>query len=88
VEEEIDSRLAEVFMAHRIMLSDASLIKELRHEIVDNLVSVSTAVKTVFLRWEKRFLLMESQIARDKGDDMRDVSMRLRRALAGITVHP
>jgi phosphoenolpyruvate-protein kinase (PTS system EI component) len=36
VEEEIDSRLAEVFMAHRLMLSDASLIKELRHEIVDN----------------------------------------------------
>ena len=31
---------------------------------------------------------MESQIARDKGDDMRDISRRLRHALAGITVHP
>jgi phosphoenolpyruvate-protein kinase (PTS system EI component) len=45
-------------------------------------------VKMVFLRWEKRFLLMESQIARDKGDDIRDISNRLRNALAGITVHP
>jgi phosphoenolpyruvate-protein kinase (PTS system EI component) len=45
-------------------------------------------VKTVFLRWENRFLLMESQIARDKGDDMRDISRRLRHALAGITTHP
>jgi phosphoenolpyruvate-protein phosphotransferase len=88
VEKEIDSRLAEVFGAHQLMLNDSSLREELRKEIVDNLVNASTAVKTVFLRWEKRFLLMESQIARDKGDDMRDISIRLRNALAGITVHP
>jgi phosphoenolpyruvate-protein phosphotransferase len=88
VEKEIDSRLAGVFGAHQIMLNDSSLREELRKEIVDNLVNASTAVKTVFLRWEKRFLLMESQIARDKGDDMRDISLRLRSALAGITVHP
>jgi len=88
VETEIDSRLAEVFGSHQLMLNDSSLREELRKEIVDNLVNASTAVKTVFLRWEKRFLLMESQIARDKGDDMRDISIRLRNALAGITVHP
>jgi phosphoenolpyruvate-protein phosphotransferase len=87
VEKEIDSRLAEVFGAHQLMLNDSSLREELRKEIVDNLVNANTAVKTVFLRWEKRFLLMESQIARDKGDDMRDISIRLRNALAGITVH-
>jgi hypothetical protein len=56
VEKEIDSRLAEVFGAHQIMLNDSSLREELRKEIVDNLVNASTAVKTVFLRWEKRFL--------------------------------
>ena len=88
VETEIDSRLAEVFGSHQLMLYDSSLREELRKEIVDNLVNASTAVKTVFLRWEKRFLLMESQIARDKGDDMRDISIRLRNALAGITVNP
>ena len=88
VEKEIDSRLAQVFGAHQLMLNDASLREELRKEIVGNLVNASSAVKTVFLRWENRFLLMESQIARDKGDDMRDISRRLRHALAGITVHP
>jgi phosphoenolpyruvate-protein phosphotransferase len=88
VEKEIDSRLAEVFGSHQLMLNDSSLREELRKEIVDNLVNASTAVKTVFLRWEKRFLLMESQIARDKSDDMRDISIRLRNALAGITIHP
>jgi len=88
VEREIDSRLAQVFTAHQLILLDSSLKEELKKEIADNLVSASSAVKTVFLRWEKRFLLMESQIARDKGDDMRDISTRLRNALAGITIHP
>jgi phosphoenolpyruvate-protein phosphotransferase len=88
VEKEIDSRLASVFGAHQLIVGDSSLKEELRKEIADNLVSASSAVKTVFLRWEKRFLLMESQIARDKGDDIRDISIRLRNALAGITVHP
>jgi phosphoenolpyruvate-protein phosphotransferase len=88
VEKEVDSRLAQVFAAHQLILLDSSLREELKREIADNLVSASSAVKTVFLRWEKRFLLMESQIARDKGDDIRDISIRLRNALAGITVHP
>jgi phosphoenolpyruvate-protein phosphotransferase len=88
VEREIDSRLAQVFTTHQLILHDSSLKEELKKEIAENLVSASSAVKTVFLRWEKRFLLMESQIARDKGDDLRDISIRLRNALAGITVHP
>jgi len=88
VEKEIDSRLAEVFGAHQLILNDDLLRGELRKEIVENLVSASSAVKMVFLRWEKRFLLMESQIARDKGDDIRDISIRLHNALAGITIHP
>jgi phosphoenolpyruvate-protein phosphotransferase len=88
VEEEIDSRLSAVFGAHQLILEDSSLKQELKREIVDNLLSASSAVKTVFLRWERRFLLMESQIHRDKGDDMRDISIRLSNALAGITGHP
>ncbi len=88
VEKEIDSRLSEVFGSHRLMLNDPSLQQELRKEVVDNLLCASSAVKAVFLRWESRFLSLESQIAREKGDDMRDLSIRLRNALAGITVHP
>ncbi|MEE4244129.1 MAG: phosphoenolpyruvate-utilizing N-terminal domain-containing protein [Kangiellaceae bacterium] len=88
VEKEIDTRLAEVFGAHRQILADSALKEELRREIVDNLVSAGSAVKSVFLRWERRFLLMESTMAREKGDDLRDISLRLRNALAGITVNP
>jgi len=84
VERQIDARLAEVFGAHQLMVNDRALRDELRQEITENIVSASSAVKTVFLRWEKRFLLMESLIARDKGDD---ISIRLQNALAGITGH-
>lgn len=88
VEEEMDSELGAVFEAHELMLNDPSLKAELRAEIRGNLVSASSAVKAVFLRWEKRFLLMESQLAKHKGDDMRDISNRLSNALVGIKIHP
>ena len=88
VEKEIDARLSQVFSVHKLILEDSSLKGELRKEIVDNLVSASSAVKTVFLRWENRFLMMESQISRDKADDIQDLSSRLGDALAGVTVHP
>lgn len=88
VEKEMDARLAAVFDAHQAMLNDPALKEELRAEIRGNLVSASSAVKAVFLRWEKRFLMMESQMAKQKGDDMRDISNRLSDALAGIKIHP
>ncbi len=48
VEKEVDSRLARVFGAHQLIAEDSSLREELRREILDNLVTVSNAVKTVF----------------------------------------
>jgi phosphoenolpyruvate-protein kinase (PTS system EI component) len=70
------------------MLNDPALKAELRAEIRENLVSAGSAVKTVFLRWEGRFLDMESRMAQQKGADMRDISNRLSNALAGIHIHP
>ncbi|MDQ8198436.1 phosphoenolpyruvate--protein phosphotransferase [Pelagicoccus enzymogenes] len=87
VEKEMDSRLGAVFEAHKMMVNDPSLKKELQSEIRDNLVNASSAVRSVFLRWERRFLLMESQISRQKGDDMKDLSNRLSNALSGIKVN-
>lgn len=88
VEKEMDTRLGSVFEAHQLMLNDPSLKEELRTEIRQNLVSASGAVKAVFLRWENRFLRMESKVAQHKGDDMRDLSNRLSNALSGVKIHP
>ncbi len=66
VEREMDANLAAVFDAHQQMLNDPVLKAELRAEIRGKLVSARSAVKSVFLRWERRFLEMESQMAQQK----------------------
>lgn len=88
VGKELDSHLADVFDAHSQIANDHLLKLELRKEIVENFVTAGSAVKRVFLRWEKRFLQMESMISKEKSSDFRDVSIRLRNALSGITSHP
>ena len=83
VEQATDSSSAAVFEAHQAILNDPKLSEELRHEIQDRLVSAASAVKTVFLRWEQRFLQMESQLFQQKAADMRDIAQRLSNALSG-----
>jgi len=87
VEDEIDSELAGVFHAHLAMVQDSSLKAEVVKEIKDELVSAGSAVRTVFRRWERRFRSMEAEVARQKGDDMRDLARRLVSALAGVHAH-
>lgn len=88
VGQEIDEKLADVFGTHSHILNDKLLREELRHEILTNFVSASSAVSSVFLRWERRFMIMESTLAKEKCDDFRDIAIRLRNSLAGITAHP
>ncbi|WP_016954021.1 phosphoenolpyruvate--protein phosphotransferase [Catenovulum agarivorans] len=88
VAKEIDANLAVVFNSHIEILNDKVVTDELQKEIVANLLPANIAVLRVFLRWEKRFLLMESIFSREKAEDFRDISVRLRKALAGVTTHP
>jgi phosphoenolpyruvate-protein phosphotransferase len=87
VKEEIDSELSGVFHAHLAMIEDPSLKTEVEKEIKDELVSTGQAVRTVFRRWERRFRSMEAEVAKQKGDDMRDLARRLVSALAGVHSH-
>ena len=87
VEKEIDAQLSGVFHAHLAMVQDPSLRTELEEEIKKELVSAGTAVRTVFRRWERRFRSMEAEVARHKGDDMRDLARRLVSALGGVHAH-
>jgi phosphoenolpyruvate-protein phosphotransferase len=87
VEKEIDSELSGVFHAHLAMVQDSSLKAEIEKEIKNELVSAGSAVRTVFRRWERRFRSMESEVAKHKSDDMRDLARRLVSALAGVHGH-
>jgi phosphoenolpyruvate-protein phosphotransferase len=87
VEKEMDSNLSAIFEAHVYMLKDANLKAEVEKEIAKELVSAGTAVRAVFRRWERRFRSMETEMARQKGDDIRDLTRRLLSSLAGIRAH-
>ena len=87
VAEEIDAQLSGVFHAHLAMVQDQSLRTEVEKEIKEELVSAGSAVRTVFRRWERRFRSMDAEIAKHKGDDMRDLARRLVSALAGVHAH-
>ncbi len=87
VEEEMDSSLSEIFRAHSIIVQDASLNDEVVKEIREELVSAGSAVRTVFRRWERRFQSMEAEVARQKGDDIRDLARRLVTSLSGVRGH-
>ena len=87
VEEEMDSSLSDVFRAHSIIVQDDSLQAEVEKEIREELVSAGSAVRTVFRRWERRFQSMEAEVARQKGDDIRDLARRLVYSLSGVRGH-
>lgn len=86
--QEMDAGTAAVFEAHQMMLNDPLLRDELQDQVQNHLMSAASAVSAVFLRWEQRFLQMDSQLFQQKAADMRDIAQRLSNALSGIESHP
>ncbi|MCF7947809.1 MAG: phosphoenolpyruvate--protein phosphotransferase [Spirochaetia bacterium] len=84
VKREISRELSAVFKAHIAFLHDPSLKTEVQREIKKENISAESAVRKVFLWWEQRFRLSESEIAKQKADDIRDLARRLLLALAGV----
>ncbi|MFO8048829.1 MAG: phosphoenolpyruvate--protein phosphotransferase [Desulfosudaceae bacterium] len=87
VAEEIDEDLSAIFQAHMAMVSDKGLNEEVKKRIREERISAGSAVTIVFGRWEQRFSAMEAEIAREKADDIHDLTQRLVLALAGVGAH-
>ncbi|MEA2069642.1 MAG: putative PEP-binding protein, partial [Verrucomicrobiota bacterium] len=87
VEKEMDETVSGVFHAHSAILQDDTLKNEVKDEIKKELVSAGSAARTVFRRWERRFKAMESDVSKQKADDMRDLARRLISSLAGNRSH-
>ncbi len=87
VAEEIDEDLSAIFQAHMAMVSDKGLNEEVKKKINEEQICAGSAVSIVFGRWEQRFSAMEAEIAREKADDIHDLTQRLVLALAGVGAH-
>ncbi len=87
VREEIDANLSAVFHAHIAMVNDTSLKAEVKKKIREEQVSAGSAINMIFRLWERRFSSMEAEIAREKADDIHDLTQRLVLSLAGVRAH-
>ena len=84
VKKQVDSSQAAIFEAHRIILKDITLLKEIEEELKSQQINVEHVVKQVFRRWEKKFKDSQSVEIQERSLDVADISRRLLKELLGI----
>ena len=84
VEYELDQGFADIFRTHRTILSDSSLLQEIRLELEKERVNVEEVVKSVFMCYRDKFYALDNALLRDRGDDMVDLAKRILRSLMGV----
>ncbi|HVS14473.1 MAG TPA: phosphoenolpyruvate--protein phosphotransferase [Thermoanaerobaculia bacterium] len=87
VEELVGSELAGIFDAHGLILGDRMFTEEVEQRIRDERVNAEWAVHETSQRIEEQFASIETEHLRERGEDMRDVTRYLMRALQGIAHH-
>lgn len=70
-----------IFDAHLEYLGDAKFITEIEAQVLQERLTVREAVQLVFAKYDRIFQLVESEIARRRASDLRDVATRLLRNL-------
>ncbi len=83
VEEEINDEHGAIFLAHKMMLQDISILSDIENELSDRLLNGEIIVRDIFRKLEKKFLLFEDEQRRDKAQDIRDIGGRVIRKLQG-----
>lgn len=84
IEAHAGAELASIFEVHDVMLEDASLRDEIRHEIERELSTAAMALARVFDRRKDKFRAHENETVRERADDLEDLQGRLLRKLAGV----
>ncbi len=83
VNEELNKDHGAIFLVHKMILQDISIINDIETELGDRLLNGEIIVRDIFRRLEKRFLLFEDEQRREKAKDIRDIAGRLVRKLQG-----
>ncbi|MCB4792601.1 MAG: phosphoenolpyruvate--protein phosphotransferase [Elusimicrobia bacterium] len=80
----IGKEFSDLFDFHWLVLNDQKLIDELKTDLKLRMVNAENVVKGVFKKWEGRFRESGSDIIKERGDDILDLSKRVLRYLMGI----
>lgn len=81
---EVGEETAGVFVAHREFLDDPELLRMVKEQICSDGVLASAAVDAAFETYARMLEAMDDEYYRDRALDLRDVSRRVRRILAGV----
>jgi len=83
IAETYGSDLASIFHAHSVILRDSSFARRIDQMIRQDRVNAEWAVQAVADDLGEKFAQVKSQHLRERGEDLRDVTRYLLRALAG-----
>jgi len=81
---EVGEEAAAIFLAHQEFLSDPELLAEVKRQIQEQHAPAETAVETALEMYAQQLEALEDAYYRERALDLRDVSRRLRRILAGV----
>ncbi len=88
IAETYGSDLASIFHAHSVILRDSSFARRIDRTIREDRVNAEWAVQSVADDLGEKFAQVKSQHLRERGEDLRDVTRYLLRALAGKKSSP
>lgn len=74
---------ADIFEAHKMILKDERILKDLEKEMNREMVNAEQVVKNVFQHWSNRFRASDDEMIQSKADDMDDLGRRILRELLG-----
>ena len=81
VEKKLGKEKAEIFEAHRLILSDPEFINEIKNKIKNDNINVEFAVKTTIQSFLELFDVIDDPYMRERASDIKDVGDRLLRVL-------
>ena len=85
VAKNLGEKEAEIFDAHMLVLEDRALIDDVSKEVKESGDNVEQCVYRVTQKYLSFFEQLEDQYLRERASDLRDISSRLLRNLAGAT---
>jgi phosphoenolpyruvate-protein kinase (PTS system EI component) len=87
IEGTLGKHSANIFLAQEAILLDSFVVEEMKRILEAELINAEQVVRTVFRLLANRFRDMNSDVLRERGDDIDDLSRRLLLSLAGIHAH-